>query len=55
MARLAAIGPSGSRSASRRFTMIGAVAYPRVATRTDQTLNPVRPVPPSNRYNKTSD
>src|SRR5256885_5545691 len=32
--RLAATGPSGSRSANRRLTMMGAVAYPRVASRT---------------------
>ena len=35
-ARLTAIGPSGSRSASRRLTMNGAVAYPRVATSTSR-------------------
>ena len=33
MVRLAATGPSGSRSANRRLTMIGAAAYPSVATR----------------------
>src|SRR5438552_4034259 len=32
--RLAATGPSGSRSANRRLTIMGAMAYPRVATRT---------------------
>src|SRR2546422_4061631 len=33
-ARLAATGPSGSRSANRRLTMMGAAAYPSVATST---------------------
>ena len=44
-ARLAAIGPSGSRSASRRLTIIGAVAYPRVATSTSTapSSSPGRP------------
>src|SRR5438309_1821560 len=32
--RLAATGPSGSRSANRRLTIMGAVAYPTVASRT---------------------
>ena len=44
-ARLAAIGPSRSRSASRRLTIIGAVAYPRVATSTSTapSSSPGRP------------